>query len=162
MAFTVKLQSNASETNAVTKSITDVLTLTGTLKNESSVIDPVIIVEADPETVVGCNYMTIPSFNRAYFIRNITVIRANIVELRGHVDVLSTYASAIKANTAIIDRQETNWNLYIDDGSFKAYANPIVETIEFPNGFSSHSYVMAYVGGWSLNEPDPEPGEGGE
>lgn len=146
MSFEIKLQTNNSEMNRVTKDITDVLTLTGTLKSETSIIDPIINIECDMPSIITCNYMTIPVFGRSYFINNIRSIRTGLVEITCHVDVLSSFADSIKSNTAIIRKQENDWNLYLNDGSFKVYQNPIVLTKPFPTGFSTQEYVLAIAG----------------
>ena len=144
--FDINFQINHSEKNKLDKSITDIITLNGVLKNETSIIDPVILIEADLTTLVNCNYMTIPVFGRSYFVTNIRSIRRNLVEVSAHVDVLSSFASQIRNNVAIVRRQENNWNLYLNDGVFKVYQNPMVLTREFPNGFSTFEFVLAVAG----------------
>ena len=146
MAFTVALQSNASPKNQIDKSVTCVLSVSGTLKEGTSVIDPVILVQAPLSTLVTANYMAISAFGRSYFITDIRSIRNDLVEISGHVDVLSTYAAGIRGNNAIIYRQENDWNLYLDDGSFQIYQNPSVLTRPFPSGFSTLEFVLAVAG----------------
>lgn len=146
MAFTVALQSNSSPKNQLDKSISGVLSVSGTLKDGTSVIDPVILVQAPLSTLVNANYMTISAFGRSYFITDIRSIRNDLVEISGHVDVLSTYAAGIRGNNAIIYRQENDWNLYLDDGSFQIYQNPSVLTRPFPSGFSTLEFVLAVAG----------------
>jgi hypothetical protein len=148
MAFTIKLQTNNSEPNRVTKDLTDLLTLTGELKQECSILDPVILIACDLASVTGCNYMTIPAFGRKYFVNNIRSVRNGLVEFSAHVDVLATYEVAIKTNSAIIRKQENSpyWNLYLNDGSFRVYQNPLVLTRPFPSGFSTQQFVLAVAG----------------
>lgn len=146
MAFTVALQSNSSPKNQLDKSVSGVLSVNGTLKEGTSVIDPVILVQAPLSTLVNANYMTISAFGRSYFITDIRSIRNDLVEISGHVDVLSTYAAGIRGNNAIIYRQENDWNLYLDDGSFQIYQNPSVLTRPFPSGFSTLEFVLAVAG----------------
>lgn len=142
----IKIQRNESDDRVFNKSITDIANLSGYLRDDSSVIDPVILVEGNISTIAGCNYMTISEFGRSYFITNIESVRNNLVRVTGHVDVLTTYKDAILANTGIIRRQENLWNLYLDDGSFKVYNNPIVLTRAFPSGFSTMSFILAVAG----------------
>ena len=147
MSFEIKLQTNSSEKNRLDKTLTDVLTLVGTLRNESSILNPTIRIEGDVSQVINCNYMTIPTFGRSYFITDITSIRNNIFEVSGHVDVLTTYKEGIRTNVGIIHRQENVYNLYLDDGVLKVYNNPQIVTKEFPSGFSDYEYVLAIAGG---------------
>lgn len=146
MSFSILLQRNTSELNKLDKTLTTISTLTGTLKTETSIIDPVIIVEGALSDLKTCNYCTIPEFGRSYFVNNIKSIRNNLIELTCHVDVVSTYKSQIRSQFALVRKQENNWNLYLNDGSFKCYQNPIVLTKKFSNGFTTPSFVMAVAG----------------
>lgn len=146
MSFNILLQRNTSELNKLDKTLTTITTLTGTLKTETSIIDPVIIVEGALSDLKTCNYCTISEFGRSYFVNNIKSIRNNLIELTCHVDVVSTYKAQIRSQFAIIRKQENNWNLYLNDGSFKCYQNPIVLTKKFSNGFTTPSFVMAVAG----------------
>lgn len=148
MSFTIKLQTNKSENIKIGKSITDVLTLEGTLKVSTSIIDPVIIIESDNvEFILKCNYMSIPSFSRSYFITNIKSINYKLWEVSAHVDVLESFKTEIFDNTGVIARQEKEWNLYLDDGTFKSYQNPMVMTQTFPKGFNAQEFVLITAGG---------------
>ena len=137
---------NSSPDNKLDKSFTVALSLTGTMREESSVIDPVITV-ATGSSITGCNYAYIEEFGRYYFIRNISSIRNGVWELQLHVDVLSTYKAAIRTQTAVVKRQERNYNLYLDDGIFKTYQNPFIVTKAFPSGFHNASFILAVAGG---------------
>ena len=146
MAFNIVLQRNNSEMNCVSKSVDDLFTVSGVLKEETSIIDPIIKIECDLSTVTRCNYLSIPAFGRSYFVNNILSIRNGLVEFSCHVDVLSSFADSIKSNTAIIKRQENKWNLYLNDGTFKVYQNPNVLTKAFPSGFTTQEFVLAVAG----------------
>lgn len=146
MAFDIILQKNKSEMNKLTKEIENIMTVSGTLKSDTSVIDPIIMIECDLSTVTNCNYMTISAFGRSYFVNNIRSIKTGLVEFSCHVDVLSSFADSIKTNTAIVRKQENNWNLYLNDGTFKVYQNPIVLTKAFPSGFTHQEFVLAVAG----------------
>lgn len=144
--MTIDIQYTSSEYNRVNKQILTLTRLDGTLRNNSDTINPEILIEGNIQDVAGANYLTIYSFKRKYFIRSIESIRNNLYMIKAHVDVLCTYATAIKGNSAIIHRQANNFNLYLDDGVMKVYQNPLIETYSFPNGFSNVMYVMPVVG----------------
>lgn len=146
MSFSIALQTNASEKNKLDKDLTTIATVTGTLKTQTSIIDPIILIEGDLSNYVGCNYMTISAFGRSYFVNNIRSIRTNLFEISAHVDVLSSFSAGIRSNSAIVRRQENNWNLYLNDGTFKVYQNPNVLTKAFPSGFSKQEFVLAIAG----------------
>lgn len=142
----IDIRYSSSEANRVNKQILTLKRLEGVLRNQSNTRDPEVLIEGNIEDVAGANYMTIYSFKRNYFIMSIESVRDGLYLIRGHVDVLTTYATAIKYNSAIIHRQANNFNLYLDDGVMKVYQNPIVETYSFPNGFNNLMYVMPVVG----------------
>lgn len=146
MSFDINIQRNNSEKNRVTKNISNIMTVSGVLKEETSIIDPIIKIECDLADVTMCNYLTIPAFGRSYFVNNIRSVRNGLVEFSCHVDVLSSFASDIKSNSAIIKKQENDWNLYLNDGSFKVYQNPNVLTKSFPSGFNTQEFVLAVAG----------------
>ena len=147
MAFQVVLATNNSEPNRMMKDVTDILTVTGTLKADTSIIDPVILIECDLTQVRNVNYMRITAFNRRYFVTNIRSMRNGLVEFSCHVDVLSTYANEILQNKGIVRKQENDWNLYLNDGTLRTYQYSKVVTKKFPNGFPvGVDLVMAIAG----------------
>ena len=146
--MTIQIQQTMSEKNKIGKSISTLYTASGALREGTSIINPVIMISgANVPTLKTANYMHIPDFNRYYFITDIKSIRNGLIEISGHVDVLQTYSSQIRNNTAIIKRNANSWNLYIEDGLFKTYANPHIFTKEFPSGFKDPSYVLFVAGG---------------
>lgn len=150
MSFTITIQNNSSENNKLDKTLTTIESLTGTLKQETSIIDPVILIEADLNQLVNANYCTIPTFGRSYFINNIRSIRNGLIEISCHVDVLSSFKTAIRSNSAIIHKSERNWNLYLNDGSLKTTQKPEkIITEQFSNGnafINNWSYVLIMAG----------------
>lgn len=145
--MTIKLYNNLSDKIVVDKNITQLGTdLTGTLRENCSVIDPVIKVEG----IVGSNlpstnYAYISEFGRYYYITNIVCV-GKLFELHMHVDVLMSYRSDIRSNSAVVSRQEKQYNLYLQDGVFKEQANPHYEIKQFPSGFTSFNFILAVAG----------------
>lgn len=142
----IKLQKNLSEPNRAKKKINMVLEMEGTLKDECSLIDPVIIIETNKDIINQFNYVTIPLFNRKYFLINVEVVRMNVYRLHLHCDVLSSFEDEWRNCKAIISKNENSYNLYIDDGSLQTYNTPIILTKDFPSGFNTTSYVLAVAG----------------
>lgn len=154
MSFPVKHYINKSATNVVDKELLlQTPDLVGTLRDGCSIIDPVIIVEANSPGFHAnhSNYLYIEEFVRYYYITNIVSINYTLWELHCHVDVLMSYKDQIRAQTAIIARQEAKYNLYLDDGVFMAYQNPIVQTKLFsnPTPFETQSFVLMVAGSTS-------------
>lgn len=139
--MTIILYQNTSAPNYVNKNLTVVEELTGTLREPTSIVDPVITIERT--SPVGFNYAQIPEFNRYYYVTGVSSVSNGLVSISLHCDVLMTYADGIKSCSAIIKRQENKFNLYLDDGIFKAYQNTKHRIIAFPNGFTEYSYILA-------------------
>lgn len=150
MSFNIVIQTNSSEKNKLDKTLTDIETLTGTLRNDTSIIDPVFQIAGDLSSFVTANYCTVPTFGRSYFITDIRSIRNGLFEISCHVDVLSSFKTQIRTNKAIMHRSERNWNLYLNDGTLKISQKPeSINTLQFSNGnaFVNHfSYVLILAG----------------
>ena len=142
----IVLYSNASEINAVDKNLTELTTLAGTLREQSSIIDPIITISNIDEYIGSMNYAYIPEFNRYYFITNVESVRNNLWKVSFHVDVLFTYRDAIRANSAIIERNENEYDLKLNDGLFRTQQNPRIAQFPFPNGFNQWNFVLAVAG----------------
>lgn len=144
--FDISFYINSSEKNKVDKTLTLITTISGVLKESTSIIDPVIVIEGDLSAFTGCNYMQIETFGRSYFVNNIRSISNSLIEISGHVDVLSTYKNAIRKNQAIIRKQQNSWNLYLNDGSLRVYQDPEIIVKTFPSGFTTQEFVLAVAG----------------
>lgn len=150
MSFSIQLMNNQEELNKINKNPSSVTTLTGELREESSIIDPVIIVEYDG-TLTNVNYMYIPEFHRYYFITQINSVRTKLWRVCGHCDVLKTYAQGILGCDCVVARNQNNFNLYLNDAYFKVYSNPRVQILNFPQKFSGESYVLVMKGAQFVN-----------
>lgn len=145
MSFSITLMNNQQELNKISKNPTTVMTLTGTLRDETDIVNPQIIVEYNG-TLTNCNYMHVPEFNRYYFITKIESVRTGLWRIYAHCDVLKTYANAILGTECVVARSESKYNLYLNDSMFKVYANPRLQIINFPQRFSGSSYVLIMNG----------------
>lgn len=146
--MTIKLYVNTSEKNKLDKALTLALETTGTLKEDTSLTDPIIKLTGKTfSEMASINYMQITELGRYYFINDVISINNDIVEIHAHVDVLSTYKDQIRAQNAIIARQEKKWNLYLNDGVFKTYQNPHIVTKAFPSGFTEQHFIFSVAGG---------------
>lgn len=142
--MTIMLYQNASPPNYVNKDIQYIEIIEGVLRTPASMTDPAISIVRDSPT--GFNYAHIAEYGRYYFVTGISTITDKLLSVSLHVDVLMTYKDAIADMQAIIKRQENKYNLYLDDGIFKAYQNTKHKIIGFPNGFNSYSYILAIAG----------------
>ena len=117
--------------------ISTTYTMNGSLRDKSSIIKPVILIQKPTPLPQGqYNYMYIPDFERYYFIDDIIARVNNVWELYAHVDVLFTYCSSIKNTKCVISKTENfdKANLYLNDGSFVMDSRKYNQVIQFPNG----------------------------
>ena len=143
----VTLYKNTSEKSKVGKTLASASVHTGTLREGCEVVNPSIIIEGS--NLSDFNYMYIPEFHRYYFITGITSIKNGLWQIDGHCDVLESYQSQIKAQKAVVERQEQKYNLYLNDPEWKVYRNKEVLTRTFPSGFlDTGVYYLTVVGGY--------------
>ena len=141
----IKLFKNLSEVNTIGKTLTEESERNGTLKDGCSVLSPSVVLTG--ENLSGFNYAYIPQFSRYYFIKEITSVKSGLWEISMRVDVLETYKDSIKANTAILKRQEKIWDMYINDEKFKAESTNKTATIMFPqNHFNTVNFILTVAG----------------
>lgn len=145
MSFNITFMNNQEELNKISKRPAAVMTLTGHLREETDIVNPVINIEYSG-TLTNVNYMWIPEFNRYYFITEIESIRTGLWRVYGHCDVLKTYSEAILGTPCVVARNESEYNLMLNDSYFKVYANPRLQVVNFPNKFSGYSYVLVMKG----------------
>lgn len=138
------------ERNAFPKKLVDILhpiptiTISGRLRDECDILNPVIVVEGD---FLQYNYCHIGDLgDRYYFIEDWNIIRSSdvteydettqqmvtkqrtpIMEMRLHVDVLQTYRVEIMEHECLISRTEMEFNYERDDNGNIIYDdnNPI-------------------------------------
>lgn len=144
----IDLYINSSENNRVSKVLSDKFEMTGTLRGETNVVNPEILIEhANP---TGYNYAYIPEFNRYYFINEFTSVRNGLWRVRLAVDVLETYKTQIKQMPAIIDKQQNkgNSNLYLNDGSYVIDSRSYNTILNFSGGFNNvGEFILITAGG---------------
>ena len=145
MSFNIVLMNNQEELNKISKSPSTVMTLTGTLREETDIVNPQINIEYDG-TLTNVNYMHISEFNRYYFITKIESIRTGLWRIYAHCDVLKTYSQGILGTPAVVARNENTYNIMLDDSMFKVQSNPRLQIAKFPNKFSGESYVLVMKG----------------
>jgi hypothetical protein len=144
--MTIQLYRNISTAERVNKSITAVgSALTGTIKEESSIIDPVITIAA--QNLPDANYLYITEFKRYYYINNIVCDYDGMFQIEAHVDVLMSNAATIRQQRAIVAKQQNRYNLYLNDPDYRTYSDPWIITREFPSGFSDPCYLLTLRGG---------------
>lgn len=153
--LTVTLIHNASPVEKIGKSLTTGETLSCVLKDDTSILKPVLEIRTS-NNVASYNYMYIQEFDRYYFIDDIKSINNNLWSVSAHVDVLETYKTAILANDAVIKRQRSQYNLYLDDNEFKLLNKEQIQTLKFKQtsggGLIKNLQYVLVVNGSAANQ----------
>lgn len=142
----INLYVNSSEPNKLGKSLASHLEISGTLRGETDILSPEVMIEA--ENLSQYNYMTIPQFHRKYFIDDISVVRAGLWRIRGRVDVLDTYKDAIKAQHVILRSSDNLGDKYVSGEQWKSKVKSLTDIIPFSSGLlDSGEYILITAGG---------------
>lgn len=137
--------------NKLEKDLTDAITLTGSLKNESSIVTPTILIQSDAD-IIQQNYAYIAAFERYYFITDFISVRNNIFELHLKSDVLMSFKNGIKHSTAIIERSAEfdKSTPYLNAPGFVPQVKRKTDIIQFSNGFNEDGeFILLTAGGFA-------------
>lgn len=144
----ITFKKNKSPVNKLTKEFASgTLSLTVLLKENTDFFMPTFIIQTD-SNLWEYNYIDGSSFSgRQYFITDVRSIGNNRYEVDAKTDVLSTWATQIRTNTAVIKRQQNLYNLYLDDPEFHVYNGERIQTLKFTTEFDKTlSYVLVVNG----------------
>lgn len=152
-AFALTLYKNTAENNRIDKTdyLTSVGEITGYLRKETNIINPSIVIEYTG--VIDFNYVYISTFNRYYFVNNITSVRTNLWRLDMSCDVLMTYKETILNYECYVSRNENDYNEDIEDKYLPLEYEKVVDYIlqqdttgtnpDFFKGFSALITTLA-------------------
>lgn len=138
---------NNSEPNKINKALSDQYTLSGTLKEQTSITSPSVMIES--ENPVGFNYAYIPDFNRYYFISDIVNISNNLWRINLKVDVLESFKSDILSSSAILsDSEVIGSDNYMSGDVWKTKVKDTTNIINFPSGLlDDGEFILITAGG---------------
>lgn len=149
MSYQIIFKRCISPTNKIGKAFASgTETFNIVLKENTDVFRPTFILQTD-KILWNYNYIDGSSFSgRKYFITDIRSIGNDRYEIDAKTDVLDTWESQIKSNSAVVRRQERVYNLYLDDPDFHVYNYEKIQTLAFPdNDFSKYlQYVLVTNG----------------
>ena len=138
---------NKSENNRLIKTITQISTGTGTLRESCSMIDPSVLTAiAD---VSNINYAYIADFGRYYFIHKITVDRENLYRIDMHVDVLMSNKTALLDCKGVINSSTSaNANNYLNGNNWVRTEKDTTTIMRFPSGLlTDGNFILITAGG---------------
>lgn len=143
----ITLYINNSEKNKIGKNLTNDFSLSGTLRDTTNIINPVILIELNE--IGNYNYCYIDEFNRYYFITDITVIRTGLFAISLMVDVLESFKSDIKnLSVILLNTQNVGSSNYLPSQVFRNNVKSITDILNFPNGLNdSGEFILITAGG---------------
>ena len=113
-------------------------------KQPTDIVNPTITLEL---SAIDFNYVYIGgSVDRYYYVTEKRSVRRGVWEVELKCDPLMSFASDILAASAVVSRQENEWNLYLDDGTFKAYQYTNFYQEPFGTSFDASTYVLIVAG----------------
>lgn len=134
--------------------------------DDTSIIDPTFVISRK-HYWKKCNYVWSEDTLRYYYVTDVVLSKDKVL-MTCHVDVINTFKSAIAKKNVIIKRASKwnpntgapyNYNKYLNDDKFKAYAGEMNRSIEFPDqGFDKDitEFVMCVVGNTHNDEESEE------
>lgn len=151
--FDIDLYQNSAEVIRVDKSgyLTSYGTLSGALREESSMIRPTITFQSS--SIPRFNYVYISAFRRYYYVNNIVSVNKNLWRMELNCDVLMTYKDEIADVRLALARQEFNNNPYLVDSEFPLrvgnyYEIVTLESTAFDTTSTTegYNYVLTVIG----------------
>ena len=144
----VEIYKNLSENSVIGKTKTLVYQTQCEIKGESSIINPVLILQYN-EQLFASNYVYIPAWSRYYFIDDVRVLTGGRVEVSLSVDVLESFKDSIlELNVILSDTEQTGLNNYLPSESFVINCKHKTDIVNFSNGLLDNGeYILITAGG---------------
>lgn len=159
---TITLYKNNSDTNYVSKNVNVISDdINFNFEGETPILTPTIhVIVNDPSKIQYVNYLKIKGLDtgltdwarrdKYFYVANVRHKGGNMYHFELKCDTLMTYKPEILATNGIIERNESAYNLYIQDTYHKSLAYPKLATLKFPNGFSEYnSFVVNTFGSYN-------------
>ena len=142
----IQFYRNQSLPNTVTKTLTSVANYPGEqLRNVTGDDNVAIRVSTDAQNLdpTKCNYMRVNA--SYYYVTEVVAVANGTCEVRGALDVLHTYRSAIQSLRVLADRSTNQGSMELRDGGRKFSARKTRTIIPFPNEIDENYAYGTYV-----------------
>ena len=101
----------------------------------------------DKAKLMSANYCYIEDLGRYYEIRPESILElGGIIVMALEEDDIMSNLSEVMAVRAIIDKQESYYNLYLNDNSLRVYQNSLVFCRAFPTGLTANEIILTIAG----------------
>lgn len=137
----ITLYKNYSDSNEANKEIVIIKETTGTIKEDCSILDPVIVMKNFTELPTA-NYLYIEEFKRYYFIKDIVILSNGYSAISCHSDILSNSLPYLLKLDAVIARQEFIYNPDLNDASIPVLQNEKTQYKRFPGEFNNFTLTV--------------------
>lgn len=135
------------DSRTLQKNTSPIKNVSGTFKDNCSVENPIVLIKKDDINVASVNYAYISDTERFYYITDFVFTKGGILEVHLKVDVLNTYASAIKSIYTLIERQENVSNKYIHDEQLLTRTERIIEKKKVGSVANASGFFLTVNGG---------------
>lgn len=140
----INLYNNESPANKISKNITLITALSGELRGETNVVNPIVrvCVTAFP----AFNYARIPEFARYYYLRDVRQIRTDIWELALESDPLMSFDLSDVAGVLV--EGQSGGSDYLEHRHFVRNVKTKTNILNFANGLLENGeYILITAGG---------------
>lgn len=139
------LYRNESENRVYPKKLTEITTISGTLRAENvNVLEPSITIHAGPG---AANYCYIREFNRYYYITSQTVSPTGLYTINCKTDVLQTWMKTAGKSPCTANRATNGYDAYVPDENRKFFTYTHNQYIEIGNDIGRpEKIIMVTVG----------------
>lgn len=128
------------EVNKLNKTLQNGITINGNFRSEIDDIDIIIEIETNS---LDFNYVSIPTLNKYYFVRDINHVNSKITRLILHCDVLMSYKTDILNSKGLIIKGG-DINPYYS--SIESDSRQIIRRVTFPYTFNNTgNYVLVTI-----------------
>ena len=148
----VILYNNKSDKRQLVKNITEIKTLSAFAKGDINIISPTLIIQ---NFSIDFTYCYISDFDRYYFVKSITLLTGQRIQIDLSVDVLMTYKEEIKNLTVNVLRYENIEPTFLTDNRIPLFSDTLQKVIEFPKNIfnlenpseNSKNFLLTVAGG---------------
>ena len=135
----------SSDPRKIDKQKTLIATLSGSLRNVSEVVTPIVTIEYATEP--NFNYAYIGEFGRYYFVTDYKAVRTGIWEIKLKCDVLMSF-DLTGVSGIVKETQSVNGNDYLDGRNWIANVKDKTDIKVFPYGLlDSGEFILITAGG---------------
>lgn len=144
----ITIYTNTVPLNHINRSLTQIASLNGTLKEGCDILSPDVTVEYN-SSYIGANYAYIPDFSRYYYFRQPPTIEGKTMVLHLYADSLYNFRNVILASPCIAERSSSHFNNYLPDSAVLEEEGYYYSTGVLPYEFKPNngSYLLTVCGG---------------